>query len=99
MHAKLTWCTGKLQNAVHIPPDFQQQLQQAQQQNQTLARILAKECAQAAAHVENQQQLQAVWHHLVAAQHLPANASLQVTLVCAQYEHADGPQLDLTSVL
>lgn len=71
-------CSGKLQNSVNIPSELQQQLQHAQQQNQTLARILAKECAQAAAHVENQQQLQAVWHQLITAQHLPVNATLQV---------------------
>ena len=69
---------GKLEAASRIPADLQLQLQQAQQQNQTLARILAERCEQAAAHVENQHQLQDVWQQLMHMQAVPAGSTVQV---------------------
>ncbi len=77
---------GKLEAASRGPADLQVQLQQAQQQNQTLARILAERCEQAAAHVQNEQQVQAVWQELVEMQAVPSGASVQVgytPLVCS----------------
>ena len=69
---------GKLEAASKTPVELQQQLQQAQQQNQTLARILAERCEQAASHVEQQQQLQDMWQQLVSMHAIPPGASLQV---------------------
>ncbi len=69
---------GKLEAASRGPADLQVQLQQAQQQNQTLARILAERCEQAAAHVQNEQQLQDVWRQLMEMQAVPSGASVQV---------------------
>jgi len=69
---------GKLEAASRGPADLQVQLQQAQQQNQTLARILAERCEQAAAHVQNEQQLQDVWQQLMEMQAVPSGASVQV---------------------
>ena len=69
---------GKLEAASRGPADLQVQLQQAQQQNQTLARILAERCEQAAAHVQNEQQLLEVWQELVEMQAVPSGASVQV---------------------
>ena len=69
---------GKLEVASRGPADLQVQLQQAQQQNQTLARILAERCEQAAAHVQNEQQLQEVWQQLVEMQAVPCGATVQV---------------------
>ena len=77
---------GKLEVASRGPADLQVQLQQAQQQNQTLARILAERCEQAAAHVQNEQQLQDVWQQLVEMQAVPCAATVQVRhtpLVCS----------------
>ena len=73
-------CTiaGKLEAATKTPTDLQQQLQHAQQQNQTLARILADRCEQAAAHVEQQHQLQDVWQQLLAMQAVPSSGTVQV---------------------
>ncbi|KAL0021823.1 hypothetical protein WJX77_004862 [Trebouxia sp. C0004] len=69
--------TGKLEAASRGPAEVQMQLQQAQQQNQTLARILAERCEQAAAHVQNEQQLQGVWQELVEIQAVPSGATVQ----------------------
>ena len=69
---------GKLEVASRGPADLQVQLQQAQQQNQTLACILAERCEQAAAHVQNEQQLQEVWQQLVEMQAVPSGATVQV---------------------
>ena len=77
---------GKLEAANRGPADLQVQLQQAQQQNQTLARILAERCEQAAAHVQNEHQLQEVWQQLVEMQAVPSGATVQVgcmPLVCS----------------
>lgn len=70
---------GQLEASSRIPADLYQQLQQAQQQNQTLARILAERCEQAAVHVENQHQLQDVWQQLLDMQAVPSGGSIQVT--------------------
>ena len=69
---------GKLEAASKTPEELQQQLQQAQQQNQTLARILAERCEQAASHVEQQQQLQDMWQQLVSMHAVPSGATVQV---------------------
>ena len=74
---------GKLEAAHKTPADLQLQLQQAQQQNQTLARILAERCEQAAAHVEHQQQLQDMWQQLLAMQAVPASGTVQVRHLAA----------------
>ena len=68
-----------------MPGDLQVQLQQAQQQNQTLARILAERCEQAAVHVEHQHQLQGVWHQLIRQQALPPSGTVQVSQTCLGY--------------
>lgn len=75
---------GKLEAAHRTPADLQVQLQQAQQQNQTLARILAERCEQAAAHVEHQQQLQDMWHQLLAMQAVPSSGTVQVSRLAAR---------------
>ena len=72
-------CAAQLETASRVPADLQQQLQQAQQQNQTLARILAERCEQAAVHVEHQHQLQDVWQQLLDMQAVPSGGSVQVT--------------------
>lgn len=69
---------GKLGAASATPTELQQQLQQAQQQNQTLARILAERCEQAAAHVEDQHQLRALWQQLIDMRAVPSGATVQV---------------------
>lgn len=64
--------------ASRAPVELQQQLQQAQQQNQTLARVLAERCEQAASHVEQQQQLSDMWQQLVTMHAVPVGATVQV---------------------
>ena len=76
----LVRAAGKLEAASRIPADLQLQLQQAQQQNQTLARILAERCEQAAVHVERQHQLQEVWQQLIDMQAVPSGCTVQVSL-------------------
>ena len=69
---------GRLEAGSKTPAELQQQLHQAQQQNQTLARILAERCEQAVSHVEQQQQLQDMWQHLVSLHAVPSGATVQV---------------------
>lgn len=76
--AELQQQLQQAQHAQHAQHAQQAQLQQAQQQNQTLARVLAERCEQAACHVEQQQQLSDMWQQLVSMHAVPAGATVQV---------------------
>ena len=88
---------GKLEAASRVPSDVQLQLQQAQQQNQTLARILAERCEQAAAHVEDQHQLRGVWQQLVDMRAVPSGATVQVSTCFCCFRDKAACELSLCS--